>query len=508
MNAVVLSIACGAAYWCLIGFFALPRGVGGAVFWCILLYALVRDIRARSISPRPIEWIWLLAAGYLALSVSWTTNQLTLLGTTVILTSFTAWLYVRRFAQFSILDEPEGLLRTVQSIALSVVRNVPATVKSIRTPRAVNRQISLGLLLSLPIVLVLHLLFASVNHSYGFFVTSIARNIFTLDSLRLCLGTLFHGFLILTLATAVTPEPAEPSPGERPKSQSWTTVLGSVTAISYLFLCFQVASVAIMSRPLPFEILSRYVQKGFWQLLAASIIGYSVLLLGRMYGASIGSSLSPFNLSRAMLTALIVLVGVTLHKLVLLQSTFGFKDQRIAADIVLLLLGTGAIVELLKFKWNVSRIPIIATVAVLAGVLLSVVNVDLLSGRINPVRYAVGERSYRDVSYLLTNSYDNYPMWGELIEQIEHTELEPQGYYWGRFYSLCTKQYSNGQNTFYVRQRHQYLLDKYTAKLVSIRQIGRINFREYFAYRWLVDNEERVSEMYRQLETKCHGGSK
>jgi len=69
---------------------------------------------------------------------------------------------------------------------------------------------------------------------------------------------------------------------------------------------------------------------------------------------------------------------------------------------------------------------------------LNFIPVDYFITVINPLKYKVNKDMYKDYSYLLTNSEDNYTEWYDLMEEyIKETPPSPyDDYYWGAYRSL------------------------------------------------------------------------
>ena len=157
-------------------------------------------------------------------------------------------------------------------------------------------------------------------------------------------------------------------------------------------------------------------------------------------------------------------------------------------------------------------------------------NLDLFVTTVHPIRYQVDRRFHKDYAYLLTNSYDNYSEWGELmLELLERGEIEtPANYYWGNYKPLCESHeistiasyrerikdrssYGSYKSSYaepktlvnYLKAHHQYLLDKYKDKRPGLKQAMRANYREKEALRWLQANQTLIGDFYQLVETHC-----
>jgi hypothetical protein len=137
--------------------------------------------------------------------------------------------------------------------------------------------------------------------------------------------------------------------------------------------------------------------------------------------------------------------------------------------------------------------------------LVSIGNIDLFLTKYHPSRYKTGGEWKRQYSYFLTNSYDNYEEWGEvMLEALDRgkklSERYPEREENSRF--LCAKDFPGLQSA--LKKHHDYVLLRHPASLLlQDALIIGFNKREARAANWLRANETLLEDFYNLLEGDC-----
>ncbi len=178
--------------------------------------------------------------------------------------------------------------------------------------RAIVKKVLLGLLLTLPILLIVLPLLASADAVFGDMLGGLFRN--------LSLSSLFTHFLITAVATLFAysyfwnlrfgTALRQPENARQPLDTTVCCIVMSITSIVYLLFCLVQFTYLFARAGLPADLTySEYAREGFWQLLI--ITGLNLLLFG--------FPLRYAKPSKALKVCLSILVGMTC---VLLLSAF------------------------------------------------------------------------------------------------------------------------------------------------------------------------------------------
>ncbi|MBL8020841.1 MAG: DUF4173 domain-containing protein [Leptospirales bacterium] len=282
---------------------------------------------------------------------------------------------------------------------------------------------------------IFHLLFSEINADYKAFMDPFVQWLWTTFIKNACL-TLIHAYLMYALLTAKRFEPRGVVSFGLPAVTA-IVVLAGLVFVTAVFTFFQTRFILLDAPELKFSELSKYTQKGFLQLIVAIILGYCITLFSiHSNERGVRRSIPLVALILFFLFELFFSAFFSGHKLYLLQSVFGLKDQRILASVGILFvffslsllawrsLRSGA--ERPGFKYQILFLLVSVS-------LVSIFNVDSVATRVNTIRYYRDNVSYPDYSYLLGNSYDNVSEWPGLISRMQ-SQSPPHpgpGYFWG-----------------------------------------------------------------------------
>lgn len=282
---------------------------------------------------------------------------------------------------------------------------------------------------------IFHLLFSEINSDYKAFMDPFVQWLWTTFIKNACL-TLIHAYLMYALLTGKRFEPRGTASLSLPGVTA-IVVLAGLVFVTAVFTFFQTRFILLDAPELKFAELSKYTQKGFLQLIVAIILGYCITLFSiHSNERAARRSIPLIGLILFFLFELFFSAFFSGHKLYLLQSVFGLKDQRILASVGVLFVFFSLVLlawrslrsgeERPGFKYQILFLLVSVS-------LVSIFNVDSLATRVNTIRYYRDNVSYPDYSYLLGNSYDNVDEWPGLISRMQ-AQKPPHpgpGYFWG-----------------------------------------------------------------------------
>ena len=328
-------------------------------------------------------------------------------------------------------------------------KNSPAWLRQ-PTPQTLKSVIILLLVLA-----VFHLLLATVNSDYAYFISNlfdtliyIVEQVISWEFIAELIWWLILSALMFSILNPPGHRPGG-GPSEEQQKLKGDLIIGGSATLLAIFSWFQTNTALIESVAKSFGQFSRYTQAGFWELLTVAALGY--ILLRFLLWARPEQPKKPEQpmqdrnwriLVLIFLGELSLLTIFSAHKLLLLQSYFGLKDQRILASValVLILLTTlGTIWKVLNHKVTISLLPLQSAALVFSVTILTVGNFELFATRTHPISYTIDGKSYPDLAYLLNNSNDNWRAWLDLVNKAnsQGTIPYPSDYYWGDYQPIC-----------------------------------------------------------------------
>lgn len=393
-----------------------------------------------------------------------------------------------------------------------------------------SSQVWIGIAITIPVLVIFHILFAQINTEYAGFMKQILDQIwriikwiFDIDFIWFIIKTWFATYVLSVVFSLREPETKQEKEKRTEQLKTVMIVLVSTMALFALFSFFQGKLLFANIPAMAFKTLSTYTQEGFWQLIMVSIIGYalSLVVLAKLPKSDENSRLNlefmPITLT--VFTGELLLITVfSYHKLGFLQYLFGFKDQRLLATAGVTLIAMTCILSLGRIwqKLTAERLFAIQLWSLLGiTILFNVMNVDLFVSKYNPISYYVSGKKYTDYSYLLGNSYDNHEEWIRLMKQtLNQKPPQPEDYYWGWYEPLCRMTYSRYNSeteksiylpTTYLSDRYAHLREKYRSLSwkMPLTKLTQVNWNEYQAYHVLEANKDTVYRFIQFAQSQC-----
>jgi hypothetical protein len=503
---------------------------------------LVVGLSAHRRIKRSTIW-WLLLSSYLILGgyALLTTNPfLDIINRLTVLSLTVGWLLYLSFGQlpqttYEALHQLHVFAQGILAHAASgqfwrQIFHLP--IRSFKVSGSLSSPRLLGMVISLPLLAVFHFLFTQINSEYAWFVSEIFRYlwrvlvfIWELDLVELLLKTAGGGVLFtLLLSPRLDLKKPVLSPTEYRLFVILEQVLAACAGIFGLFSYFQSKMVLADFQHFSFKELSTYVIHGFWEMLVAALIGYLVSLLVLHYLKQSAPDLSSMLPKRVkwwltlFTSELLLVTGFTFHKLFTHQVWFGFKDQRLLATGAVIIVFLTFALLLLRIWRNLSDERVFAIqAAVFLSIIIffNVLNIDLFITHNNPTSYFVEDQKYKDYSYLLGNSFDNYSTWHELAtEALSINPPKPEGYYYGWYPGLCqtdifggpyesyrtTRAFNAVRPRSYLQNKLQYLENTYgNLSNKPLAEVTKFKWREYQAYLEVRRNPETLQKLINEL---------
>ncbi len=282
-------------------------------------------------------------------------------------------------------------------------------------------QVTRGILLAVPLLIVFLALFASADLVFQGYVAHLITFRLSPDVVR---HTLLIAFVSLGLVGAYTyclrpsaSQPAIPAPATsrlRLGQVEITILLGSVSALFMLFILIQLAYLFgglanISGHGFTY---AEYARKGFFELLAVAMLAFAMLWTADKTVAKTTSSHGlPFRLLSATLIAQVLLIMVSAFKrLYLYEQAFGFTTLRLYSHVFVVFLAVIFVLFLVKIltAQTESRFALPAVLTALAFlVAMNLLNPDAFIARQNLDRFH--RTGKLDARYMSQLSDDAHP---------------------------------------------------------------------------------------------------
>lgn len=306
---------------------------------------------------------------------------------------------------------------------------------SIKIKRAIkmkegNKQILIGILVSLPLLLILIILLSSADMVFGYYLsnfTEIFNNINLEDFVPHTIIILVVAFYLFGYVWSFKSEQkAIEKELETPTvSLAAVTVITVLIALNILFLIFTIIQFSYLygggklTLPAGFT-YAEYARKGFFELAAVTFINFIIVLSCLKYVTKDNEKL--LKLSKLLLTVLVIFTLNMLFsanfKLTLYEAAFGYTFLRVSVHLFMLLLFILCLVVAAGIWYK--KIHILKSIIVITIVMYTIINylnIDGFIARKNIERY--NETGKLDVHYLTSLSFEAVPYLLELKDSSD-----------------------------------------------------------------------------------------
>ncbi|OJH35428.1 DUF4153 domain-containing protein [Cystobacter ferrugineus] len=296
-----------------------------------------------------------------------------------------------------------------------------------------------GALLSLPILILFTALLSSADEVFSvavgrgfsfvwniFSVDMLARGVFAAGSAFGVLGLLAHALRRRREREAGVLE-AAPAVGRLGFVES-LTLLGAVDVLFLAFVSLQLAFMWGGARLPSGLTYSEYARRGFFELLAVSVMTLGLsLVLERWTRLNGAGQVTAFRAAcSAMVGLVLVLLASAVQRMALYESAYGYTHLRVYTHVFMLALAGVLVWRVVTLWWRPERFAIGAFVGALVGLAaLNVLNPDAFIARDTLAR-SIGGESW-DASYLVRSlSEDAAPELAEYLEQAPDEALSSE----------------------------------------------------------------------------------
>jgi len=309
---------------------------------------------------------------------------------------------------------------------------IKASIKIGRTVQMKEgkKQIMLGILVSLPLLVILIILLSSADMVFGYYtanLTEIFTNININEFLPHTIIILFITFYLFGYVWSFKSEEKAIENSFSAPALNWeaVTIITVLVALNILYLIFTVIQFSYLyggdniSLPANFT-YAEYARKGFFELAAVTFINFIIVLSCLKYIKKDNKRLS--KIANLLLT---VLVAFTLNmlfsanfKLTLYEAAFGYTFLRVSVHLFMLLLFILCLVVATGI-WS-RKIPIVKSIVVITIIMYTAINylnIDGFIARKNIERY--NETGKIDASYLTSLSFEAIPYLIELRDKSD-----------------------------------------------------------------------------------------
>lgn len=293
-----------------------------------------------------------------------------------------------------------------------------------------KKQILIGILISLPLLVILIILLSSADMVFGYYfanLTEIFTKINIEDFLPHTIIILIIAFYIFGYVWSFKSEEKAIEKGISAPAVSWeaVTIITVLVALNILYLVFTMIQFSYLygggniALPANFT-YAEYARKGFFELATVTFINFIIVLNCLKYIKKDNKKL--LKIANLLLT---VLVAFTLNmlfsanfKLTLYEAAFGYTFLRVSVHLFMLLLFILCLVVATGI-WN-RKIPIMKSIIVITIVMYTIINyinIDGFIARKNIERY--NETGKLDTYYLTSLSFEAIPYLIELRDDSD-----------------------------------------------------------------------------------------
>ncbi len=415
-------------------------GISGLIFTIAIIAAGKYLIGDKGGKNKFVGYVFLTAALLLAISYSIFNNlSLRALNAIAIPLLLTAYFLVIRYEGAEKLDIAfiTGIFKQVFSRAFIGASRIFSFGKELISEKSKLRKdsntnkILLGLLISIPLLIIILMLLAEADMMFNYYLKNLG-NIFGEASLGELIGRsiiisvvaiYMFGFLWSLNYNDFDVE------GISIKREAWepVTIITLISVINIAYFVFTVIQLSYLygggmnALPAGFT-YAEYARRGFFELILVTLINLMVLTLSISLTKESNRGLG--RLLRASYSILIIftlnMLVSAAYKMNLYEGTYGYTQQRIFVQAIMLLMGI-ILAIVLAGIWNrkvpILKSAIIAVVLVYVG--LNYINVDRVIAKENIQRYHATQKL--DINYLKYLSDDAAP---ELLELLEENNYQ------------------------------------------------------------------------------------
>ena len=398
-----------------------------AVFYCVFWVASHKRVSFQ------IDFGWFLFVPILLLSAAFAIHSnpvllarnsvlipLLLLVQTTLLVYGYEWSSVRCVSRF-IGRLTDHISVNVPKVFLELISLAKVANRMVPEKRKTLKNIFIGLIISVPLLVIVIPLLASADTVFQNFLADILKSLESIGSIPLAehvgvigiITVLLFGYLAVVLKAEVegASVPVERGTGGS-DATIVVTVLVMVNAVYILFCAIQFTYLfggEEVIRSIPDYTYAEYARRGFSELIVVTVINLSILLIGLRFTKNDGKLDRLVLALRCLLVLCTVIMLYSAHlRLKLYEDAYGYTYARIFAHTFIGFLFTLFMLTLYKlWRRELPLLKAFAVAALLAYTTLNYVNIDAIIAQRNIDRYF--RTGKIDLDYLQELSYDAIP---------------------------------------------------------------------------------------------------
>ena len=398
-----------------------------AVFYCVFWVASHKRVSFQ------IDFGWFLFVPILLLSAAFAIHSnpvllarnsvlipLLLLVQTTLLVYGYEWSSVRCVSRF-IGRLTDHISVNVPKVFLELISLAKVANRMVPEKRKTLKNIFIGLIISVPLLVIVIPLLASADTVFQNFLADILKSLESIGSIPLAehvgvigiITVLLFGYLAVVLKAEVegASVPVERGTGGS-DATIVVTVLVMVNAVYILFCAIQFTYLfggEEVIRSIPDYTYAEYARRGFSELIVVTVINLSILLIGLRFTKNDGKLDRLVLALRCLLVLCTVIMLYSAHlRLKLYEDAYGYTYARIFAHTFIGFLFTLFMLTLYKlWRRELPLLKAFAVAALLAYTTLNYVNIDAIIAQRNIDRYF--RTGKIDLDYLQELSYDAMP---------------------------------------------------------------------------------------------------
>ena len=398
-----------------------------AVFYCVFWVASHKRVSFQ------IDFGWFLFVPILLLSAAFAIHSnpvllarnsvlipLLLLVQTTLLVYGYEWSSVRCVSRF-IGRLTDHISVNVPKVFLELISLAKVANRMVPEKRKTLKNIFIGLIISVPLLVIVIPLLASADTVFQNFLADILKSLESIGSIPLAehvgvigiITVLLFGYLAVVLKAEVegASVPVERGTGGS-DATIVVTVLVMVNAVYILFCAIQFTYLfggEEVIRSIPDYTYAEYARRGFSELIVVTVINLSILLIGLRFTKNDGKLDRLVLALRCLLVLCTVIMLYSAHlRLKLYEDAYGYTYARIFAHTFIGFLFTLFMLTLYKlWRRDLPLLKAFAVAALLAYTTLNYVNIDAIIAQRNIDRYF--RTGKIDLDYLQELSYDAIP---------------------------------------------------------------------------------------------------
>jgi hypothetical protein len=409
-------------------------GISFFIFISLCTAFFLWSIKDRVSFQKNAGWLLLIPIGVISFSFTVYTNEI-LLGLNILL------IPILMVASSILINNPNlewykitFIFEMLRKGIVNVIENMPMPFKIIKKSigesvkvevKESKKQIIIGLLISLPLLIIIIMLLSSADMVFNYYlrnITDIFNNIDLGDFPAHVIIVALISFYLFGYVWSFKSNSKTQTKNLEIGTLSWEaiTIITVLAALNIIYLIFTVIQFSYlygggtMTLPASFT-YAEYARRGFFELATVTFINFIIVLSCIKFVKRDNRTL--VTIGNILFTALIFFTLNMLYsanfKLTLYESSFGYTYLRVFVHLFMLLLFILSIIVLVGIWYR--KVPVMKSIILITLIMYTVINylnIDAFIARKNIERYhATGSL---DVHYLTSLSFEAVPYMVEL----------------------------------------------------------------------------------------------